>query len=96
MENNNLQMDARGQWSLQVLGWLMVTSWFCASLLSQAMYMAVNGMPYGPEVLIAKLGVYYWIIAGIEIVIWALVAVLVYSKMRKIKQAKPNLMVPAR
>ena len=96
MENKNLQMDARGQWSLQVLGWLMVASWFCASLLSQAMYMAVNGMPYGPEVLIAKLGVYYWIIAGIEVVIWGLVAILVYSKMRKMKKSTPNLMVPAR
>jgi multisubunit Na+/H+ antiporter MnhB subunit len=96
VEKKNLQMDARGQWSLQVLGWLMVASWFCASLLSQAMYMAVNGMPYGPEVLIAKLGVYYWIIAGIEVVIWGLVAILVYSKMRKMKQSTPNLMVPAR
>ena len=97
MQSKKMQMDSNGQWSMQTLGWMMVASWFCASLLSQAMYMAIYGLPYGPEVLIAKMGIYYWIIAGIEVVVWALVATLIYLKMRKVKSiATTEHIAPAR
>lgn len=97
MQTEEIQTDASGQWSVQTLGWLMVASWFCASLLSQSLYIAFNGIPYGPEVLIAKMGNLYWVIAAIEVIIWMLVGILVYARVKKVNSDSPlDHVAPAR
>ena len=97
MDNETMQKDSSGQWSIQTLGWLMVASWFCASLLSQTMYIVDYGVPYGPEVLLERLGNWYWIIAIVELAIWALVGILVYARVKKVKSlSSSEYIVPAR
>lgn len=67
------------------MGWMLIASWFCASLLSQAMYMAINGVPYGPEILMDKMGSFYWAVVAAELMIWVGLGFLLVKRIIKPK-----------
>ena len=44
--------------------------WFCANLLSQSVFMAINGLPYDAVSMLKSLGpIYYFILIG-ELLLW--------------------------
>jgi len=63
-------------------GWAAVLIWFSASLLSQAIYIGFNGMPYDAQQLLTALGPAYWGLVVFEVVIWITFGVLLTRKVR--------------
>ena len=44
--------------------------WFVANLLSQALYISINGTPYDGVAMLASLGIYYYFIMVVELFLW--------------------------
>jgi len=57
-------------WPLTTICWYAIFVWFGASLFSQSVYMAKYGIPYDANVILDSLGVFAWIVIGIEIIVW--------------------------
>lgn len=85
MAQEKMGINEQASWPIQSLGWLLIGAWFCGSLISQVMYMSVYGTPYGPEILLAKLGPVYWLVGGLELIFWALLGNVFIKKLRKKK-----------
>jgi uncharacterized membrane protein len=62
--------------------------WFVANLLSQIVYISVNGTPYDGVAMLASLGTYYYLIVAIELFLW--LWFLCYLSIRAIKQITQN------
>ncbi len=61
--------------------------WFVANLLSQALYISINGTPYDGVAMLASLGTYYYLIVIIELFLWLWLFVYLSVKaMKKITQ----------
>ena len=61
--------------------------WFVANLLSQALYISINGTPYDGVAMLASLGTYYYLIVIIELFLWLWFFVYLSVKaMKKITQ----------
>ena len=76
-------MDRKGtqkEWAISTISWYAVFVWFGASLFSQVAYMAINGVPYDVDLLLAAAGTFAWIIIGLEIIVWLVIAILVSGK----------------
>jgi len=70
---------------------LMITIlavWFVANLLSQALYISINGTPYDGVAMLASLGTYYYLILGIELFLW--LWFFCYLSVNAIKQITQN------
>ena len=59
-----------GKWALSTYFWMSIVVWFCANLLSQAVFMGRFGEPYGRELLDQGLGPMYWALIIIELSIY--------------------------
>jgi len=72
--------EYRDDWAISTISWYAVFVWFGASLFSQVVFLAFNGVPYDANLMLEAAGPFAWIIIGVEIVVWALIAILVIAK----------------
>tara|TARA_B110001452_G_scaffold260394_1_gene257842 strand:- start:18 stop:314 length:297 start_codon:yes stop_codon:yes gene_type:complete len=91
MENT----ETREDWALSTICWYAVFVWFGASLFSQVVYLGFNGTPYDAKLMLSAAGPFAWVIIGIEIVVWAVTAILVAAKVTNRLNVKPNEMAPS-
>ena len=57
--------------------------WFASSLLSQSLYMALNGVPYDALTLLKDLGPLYYVVLVVELFVWICIGSLVVKKIAK-------------
>lgn len=62
--------------------------WFVANLLSQVLYISINGNPYDGVAMLASLGTYYYLILAIEVFLW--LWFFCYLSVKAIKQITRN------
>lgn len=63
--------------------------WFCANLLSQSVFIAINGLPYDAVSMLKSLGpIYYFILVG-ELVLWIVAGGWVVKKFMRLVNSKP-------
>ena len=62
--------------------------WFVANLLSQVLYISINGTPYDGVAMLTSLGSYYYLILAVELFLW--VWLLCYLIVNAIKQVTRN------
>ena len=70
---------------------LMITIlavWFVANLLSQVLYISINGTPYDGVAMLTSLGSYYYLILAIEVFLW--LWFFCYLSVKAIKQITRN------
>ena len=68
--------------------------WFAASVLSQALYIGFHGVPYDSTLIIALLGPWYLLVVILEALVWAILGMILLSKMISTRQQKPILQIP--
>ena len=68
--------------------------WFAASVLSQALYIGFHGVPYDSTLMIALLGPWYLLVIILEALVWAILGMILLSKMISTRQQKPILQIP--
>ena len=85
MGNTKKQED----WALSTISWYAIFVWFGASLFSQVVYMAFNGVPYDANLMIAAVGPVAWVIIGLEIVAWIFIAIFLSGKVVNRLNVKP-------
>jgi hypothetical protein len=68
--------------------------WFAASVLSQALYIGFHGVPYDSTLMIALLGPWYLLVIILEALVWAILGMILLSKMLSTRQQKPILQIP--
>ena len=71
MEKTEKQED----WALSTISWYAIFVWFGASLFSQVVYMAFNGMPYDANLMLESAGPIAWIVIGLEVLTWIFIVV---------------------
>lgn len=63
--------------------------WFCANLLSQSVFIAINGLPYDAVSMLKSLGpIYYFILIG-ELLLWIVAGGWVVKKFTRLVNSKP-------
>jgi len=62
--------ETREDWKLGTIFWFAVVVWFSSSLLSQAAYMALYGVPYDAITLLKELGPLYYVVLIFELLMW--------------------------
>ncbi|MEC7703711.1 MAG: hypothetical protein VX906_00525 [Candidatus Thermoplasmatota archaeon] len=62
--------------------WFVIFIWFGANLLSQALYLGLNGEPYNANEMLASIGYWYWIFVVLELLIWLLLGSVLLRKFR--------------
>ncbi|RZD40526.1 MAG: hypothetical protein CXT71_00810 [Methanobacteriota archaeon] len=77
------QNSQRADWSVSTMSWYAILIWFSASLFSQVAHMAIYGIPYDANLMLASLGPYAWIMIGIELLIWGVIALSFVVKVAK-------------
>lgn len=70
----------RGDWAVSTMCWYAVFIWFGASLFSQSLYMAFNGVPYDANTLLNSVGPFAWVLIGIELFVWGFLALALGGK----------------
>ena len=73
----------RDAWSHTTLLWMVILIWFCSNVLSQAIFMGMNGYPYGSDLLLNELGEWYWILLVIEVFVYAIILGVFFKKIPK-------------
>jgi hypothetical protein len=68
--------------------------WFGASILSQALHIGFHGVPYDSTLLIALLGPWYLLVIILEALVWAILGMILLSKILLTRQQKPILQIP--
>lgn len=68
--------------------------WFAASVLSQALYIGFHGVPYDSTLMIALLGPWYLLVIILEALVWAILGMILLSKMLSTRHQKPILQIP--
>jgi len=68
--------------------------WFGASVLSQALYIGFHGVPYDSTLMIALLGPWYLLVIILEALVWAILGMIILSKILLTRQQKPILQIP--
>ena len=74
----------RDAWSHTTLLWMVMVIWFCSNVLSQAIFMGMNGYPYGSDLLLNELREWYWILLGIEIFVYIIIGGFFLKKISKL------------
>jgi hypothetical protein len=87
--------SSRGDWTLSTISWYAVFVWFGASLFSQVVYMAFNGVPYDANLLITAAGPFAWVLIGLEVVVWLVITILVTGKVTNRLNVKTQKIVPS-
>jgi dipeptide/tripeptide permease len=85
MENG---METTSKIKLSPLMITILAVWFVANLLSQALYISINGNPYDGVAMLASLGTYYYFILAIEVFLW--LWFFCYLSVKAIKQITRN------
>ncbi len=62
--------------------WFVIFIWFGANLLSQALYLGLNGEPYDANAMLASIGYWYWMVVIIELLVWSLLGTMLIRKIR--------------
>jgi hypothetical protein len=78
--NTMERTSSREDWTLSTISWYAVFVWFGASLFSQVVYLAFNGVPYDANLLIKAAGPFAWVLIGLEVVVWLVITILVTGK----------------
>jgi len=86
MESENTPED----WPLSTMCWYAVFIWFGASLFSQSVYIAFYGIPYDANIMLEAAGPFAWVLIGIELIVWVLIAVFVGGKVSNRLQVKQS------
>lgn len=86
MENEKPRED----WPLSTMCWYAVFIWFGASLFSQSVYIAFYGTPYDANIMLEAAGPLAWILIGIELLVWAMIAIFVGGKVSNRLQVKQS------
>ena len=73
----------RDVWSHTTLFWMVILIWFCSNVLSQAIFMGMNGYPYGSNLLLNELGEWYPILLGIEVFVYVIIGGVFFKKISK-------------
>ena len=68
MEANTVERNEK--WAVSTYFWMGIVVWFCANLLSQAVFMGKFGEPYGRELLDQGLSPMYWGLIIVELSIY--------------------------
>ena len=64
------QIRSEEKWTLSTYIWMSIIIWFCANIISQAVFMGKFGQPYGRELLNQELGPIYWGLIILELSIY--------------------------
>ena len=72
--------EGKEDWALSTISWYAIFVWFGASLFSQVVYMAFNGVPYDANLMLASIGPIAWIVIGLEVLAWVFIAVFFSGK----------------
>ena len=67
---------------------VILAVWFVANLLSQLVYISINGTPYDGVAMLTSLGQIYYFIIAIEVILWLYLSGLLIGKL--IKNATQN------
>jgi len=67
---------------------VILAVWFVANLLSQLVYISINGTPYDGVAMLTSLGQIYYFIIAIEVILWLYLSGLLIGKL--IKHATQN------
>jgi len=81
METNTI--ESNGKWAISTYFWMSIVVWFCANLLSQAVFMGKFGEPYGRELLDQGLGPMYWGLIIVELSIYLVGICILGSKFKQ-------------
>lgn len=81
-------IEAREEWKSGTILWFAVVIWFSSSLLSQAAYMALYGVPYDAVTLLKQFGPLYYAVLIIELSMWIGVGAIVFMKFSR--KVAPN------
>lgn len=84
------ETEKQEDWSISTISWYAIFVWFGASLFSQVVYMAFNGMPYDTSLMLAAIGPVAWFIIGIEILAWIFIAIFFSGKVVNRLNVKPH------
>ena len=76
-------MESNGKWAISTYFWMSIVVWFCANLLSQAVFMGKFGEPYGRELLDQGLGPMYWGLIIVELSIYLIGIYILGSKFKQ-------------
>ena len=68
------------RWSHTALLWMIGLVWFCSNLLSQAIFMGMNGHPYGIQLIINEIGNLYWALFAFELVVYLVISSYFFKK----------------
>lgn len=88
MNQNPRQED----WSVSTMSWYAILIWFSASLFSQVAHIAIYGLPYDANLMLASLGPFAWILIGIELLMWGVIAL--YFGAKIVKRFTVELVTP--
>ena len=81
-------METTSKIKLSSLMITILAVWFVANLLSQVLYISINGNPYDGVAMLASLGTYYYLILAIEVFLW--LWFFCYLSVKAIKQITRN------
>ena len=81
-------IEAREEWKSGTILWFAVVIWFSSSLLSQAAYMALYGVPYDAVTLLKQFGPLYYAVLIIELSMWIGIGAIVFMKFSR--KVAPN------
>ena len=62
--------------------WAAIFIWFGANLLSQAVYLGFNGVPYDANQMLLSLGNWYWGFVIIELFVWIIFGSMIVKKFK--------------
>jgi len=57
--------------------------------------MAINGAPYDANLLVAAAGPFAWVLIGMEVIVWAIIAIFITGKVTNRLNVKANEIVPS-
>tara|TARA_B100000482_G_scaffold95425_1_gene68599 strand:+ start:582 stop:854 length:273 start_codon:yes stop_codon:yes gene_type:complete len=82
--------EGKEDWALSTISWYAIFVWFGASLFSQVVYMAFNGMPYDANLMLESAGPIAWIVIGLEVLAWIFIVVFFSGKVVNRLNVKPH------
>ena len=86
---------APDDWPLGNILWFAVLIWFSSSLLSQSVYMAIHGLPYDAVAMLGTLGPAYYIIVGLELVMWSGLLFMGWTKLSRARRGNNSVVSTA-
>ena len=95
-------MDNIGLTKISPFMIILLVVWLIASLLSQLVFISINGAPYDGVAMLASLGQYYYIIIAIELFLWlwlfgfSIVKVTKHFTQNRLKDETGNIGEPAK